>query len=292
MEVSSDLVGIKLKLLKTKVDWRHSTNYCAAIGETNPLYFDNIKNEVLVSHPVFPVALSWDMNSNLDKYVDYPIEKEIIHRLVHQSESMDIKRLLKVGEEVTIKGEIIAVTPHKMGTKILLRFDYIDSTEELILQEYTGGLIFGMACADEGKGKENIPITTRIELAEGEKPVWEKEIPIARNLPYLYDGCANISAKIHTSPKFATSLGLPDIILHGTASLALAVKELTAHYDLDPRRIVNLASKFTGMIVPGNNITLQVLKMEDTEGEKKIDFELQNGDGEAALRGGRICCLI
>jgi len=260
MEVSSALVGIKTNPFKVKVTRRHSTNYAAAIGETSSLYFDDAKNEVLVSHPVFPVALSWELNSNLDKYVDYPIEREIIERLVHQSEQMEINRLLRVGEEVSIEGEVIAVMPHDMGTKIALRFDYLDAAGELILREYTGGLIFGMACADEGKGKENVPTSARVELAEGEKPAWEKKIYIDRNLPYLYDGCANISAAIHTSPKFATSLGLPDIILHGTASLAISVREITAHYKLDPSKMTHLAAKFTGMIIPGSEISLEVLK--------------------------------
>ncbi|MBL4657200.1 MAG: MaoC family dehydratase N-terminal domain-containing protein [Flavobacteriales bacterium] len=290
MEVSSDLVGIKTKPFKVKVTRRHSTNYAAAIGDLNPLYFDNVNNDVLVSHPVFAVALSWELNSNLNKYVDYPMEREVIERLVHQSEQMEIKRLFQVGEEVSIEGEVIAVMPHDMGTKIVIRFDYMDSESELILREHTGGLIFGMTCSDEGKGKENVPISERVELADGEKPIWEKELFIDRNLPYLYDGCANISAAIHTSPKFATSLGLPDIILHGTASLALSVKELTTHYKLDPRKISALGAKFTGMIVPGNNITLTVLRLDETDKELVIDFEVMNTNGEPALRGGRIIC--
>jgi len=288
MQISSTLVGTLTKPFKTKVTKRLSSNYAAAIGETNSLYFDDLAHKLLVAHPVFPVALSWELNANLDKYIETQIEKEIIERLVHQSEHMEINRLLQVGEEVTIKGEIIAVLPHALGTKIVLRFEYIDTDEELILREYTGGIIFGSTCADEGQGKDKLPVTERVELPEGQEPVWKKVITINRNLPYIYDGCANISAQIHTSPKFAKSLGLPDIILHGTATLAIAVKELTTHYELDPRQIILLAAKFTGMVIPGNDITLRVLNEEGANGEKHIDFDVLNSDGEAALKGGRI----
>ena len=106
--------------------------------------------------------------------------------------------------------------------------------------------------------------------------------------PNIYDGCANISSPIHTSPNFAKSLGLPDIILHGTATLAIAVKELTAHYDLNPSQMTHLASKFTGMVIPGKNITLRVLKKEEADNKQRIDFEVLNEDGEAALKGGHI----
>lgn len=288
MEISSDLVGAKLKPLKAKVERRASTNYAAAIGETNPIYFDDLEQDNLVSHPVFPVALSWELNSNLDQYIDYPIEKEIIHRLVHQSEHMEIKRLLRVGEEVTIQGKILAVMPHMLGTKIVIYLEYLDINKEIVLKEYTGGIVFGTACADEGKGKDDLPVSPRVELAEGEQYIWSKELFVDRNLPYIYDGCANISAAIHTSPKFATSIGLPDIILHGTASLALAIKELTAHYNIDPRNVTELAAKFTGMVVPGNNITINVLKVEEDNGQKVIDFEVTNVKGEGALKGGRL----
>jgi len=288
MKISSGLVGAQIKPLKTVVEKRLSTNYAAAIGETNPLYFDDLNHDLLVAHPLFPVTLSWEINSNLDKYIDYPIEKELIQRLVHQTEYMEINRLLKVEEEIIIKGEIVAVLPHNSGTRIVVRFDYLDEGEELVLREYTGGLIFGLTCADQGKGKDDIPVIAKIELEEGKEPVWEKEISVDRNLTYIYDGCANISSPIHTSPKFANSLGLPGIILHGTATLAIAVKELTVHYNLDPQQIKAVAAKFTGMVIPGNSITLWVLKMEEADGMKRIDFEVLNDKGEAVIMGGSI----
>jgi hypothetical protein len=44
--------------------------------------------------------------------------------------------------------------------------------------------------------------------------------------PYVYDGCTNIYFPIHTSVGFARMVGLPDIILQGTATLAYAAREL------------------------------------------------------------------
>ena len=51
-------------------------------------------------------------------------------------------------------------------------------------------------------------------------------VPIAREMPHAYTECASIWNPIHTERAVALGAGLPDIILHGTATWALAGREL------------------------------------------------------------------
>src|SRR5665811_1937903 len=41
MEISSRFVGTPLKPLETQITWRQTTNYAAALGDTNPRYLDD-----------------------------------------------------------------------------------------------------------------------------------------------------------------------------------------------------------------------------------------------------------
>ena len=74
---------------------------------------------------------------------------------------------------------------------------------------------------------------------------------------------AEIDAPIHTNPKFAKSIGLPDIILQGTCTFAKSVSLiLLKELNNEAKQIKSVAAKFTGMIVPPNKITVRLLKKE------------------------------
>ena len=51
----------------------------------------------------------------------------------------------------------------------------------------------------------------------------EVEIPVPAGAAHTYTECARIWNPIHTDKAVALAAGLPDIILHGTANLALGV---------------------------------------------------------------------
>ena len=61
---------------------------------------------------------------------------------------------------------------------------------------------------------------------------WSTEVPISSTLAHVYTECARIWNPIHTDRAVARAAGLPDIILHGTATLALAISQTLRH---DPR---------------------------------------------------------
>jgi acyl dehydratase len=83
-------------------------------------------------------------------------------------------------------------------------------------------------------------------------------IPIAREAPYVYTECAQIWNPIHTERAVALAAGLPDIILHGTATWALAASQLIQHCaGGEPTRLRRLAGRFAAMVMPGTTLTMQ-----------------------------------
>ena len=124
----------------------------------------------------------------------------------------------------------------------------------------TSGMLRSVACAGEGIGAENLPVVPR---AAPERALWEVPQEISREAPYLYDGCAGVAFPIHTSPAFARSVGLPDIIYHGVATLALAVRELVnREAGADPTAVKRLSCRFRGMVIPGSTINIQLMRRE------------------------------
>ena len=72
MNLESRLVGTPLKNYQTEIDWRETTNYAAAVQDNNPKYFDDMEEESIVSHPMFPVSVTWPVLSRLDQFIDSP----------------------------------------------------------------------------------------------------------------------------------------------------------------------------------------------------------------------------
>ena len=77
-------------------------------------------------------------------------------------------------------------------------------------------------------------------------------------MPHVYTECADIWNPIHTERKVALAAGLPDIILHGTATWALAVREIVSkQLGSDPARLARFSGRCTGMVIPGNDIIVR-----------------------------------
>lgn len=72
MKLTSDFVGATLKEYICHINARRTMNYAAAIGDANPLYFNDERPEGIIAPPLFPVALTWPIVENITDYLDAP----------------------------------------------------------------------------------------------------------------------------------------------------------------------------------------------------------------------------
>lgn len=286
MEISSELTGTPLKEFVTDISWRRTTNYAAAVHDLNPHYFDDERPGGLVAPPMFSVALTWPILERLWEFIELEhFPREILATQVHYSEHLQFHAPLKPGNKVRIRGKIAAVLPHRAGTHMVIRLDAEDQNRTPLFTEHIGGMMRGVRCTSQGSGKETLPNVPETE--EPAKPLWTQQVYIDPLLTYTYDGCSDIVFPIHTSPKFAHQVGLPGIILQGTATLALATREIVKrNADGDPSRLQELSCRFTGMVIPGTKITIQLLSSMQTKGSTNLFFQVLNNQGQEALSKG------
>jgi acyl dehydratase len=122
-----------------------------------------------------------------------------------------------------------------------------------------------------------------VPAANGAPAVDAVVLAIPREMPHVYTECASIWNPIHTERAVALAAGLPDIILHGTATWALAGREVLRLYaDSDPRRLRRLHGRFRGMVFPGTEIRIE--HQRDASGA--IHFVVRNHRGEPAIDQG------
>jgi acyl dehydratase len=287
MELNANLLGTPLKTYQTTITWRETTNYAASVQDNNPRYFDDRDEAGMVSHPMFAVSVTWPVLSRLDTFIessDFP--KAVLMTQVHYTEHLILHRLIRPGDELTIVGTLKAFLPHRAGTHAIICLEAEDRKGESVFTEYTGAMLRGIACGEGGRVGQ-LPLVP--ENDAGEEILWASDIPVDPLRPYIYDGCSNIVFPIHTSPNFARMVGLPGIILQGTATLAYAIREVVNYEaDKDPARVAEIACRFSGMVLPGTDIRVCCTGRNSHTDFTDIFFEVRNGDQEKAVRNGYV----
>ena len=286
MKISSKFVGVPLKEYRRVVSWRDTMNYAAAIDDNNTRYFNDELESGIVAPPMFSVAATWPVVENLKNYVaadDFPFE--FLRTQVHFSEFLEFHAAIKPGDELCIKGVIAAILPHRAGTHIILRFNAANQDGQPIFTEHFGGLLRGVSCEDGGAGGETLAVIPA--SPETNKNLWEQTIRIDALRPFVYDGCTNIFFPIHTSRKFARDVGLPGILLQGTATLAYAARELLDHHgDGDPSSLQALGCRFTGMLFPDTDIKVQLLACTNHSQHSDLFFRVLGDQGQVVIKDG------
>ena len=281
MELNTQFAGTRLRPMQTEVNRRRSTNYAAAIGDNNPLYFDDQRSEGQIAPPMLAVALTWPISSNLDAYLeakDFPTE--VLLAQVHYSERLDFHRPMRPGDRLTINGQLAAILPHRAGTHSIIRYEAVDRENRPVFTEHVGVMLRGVTCGGEGVDLD-LPRDQQGEWDTA--PLWRQKVPVDPMRPYIYDGCSDIVFAIHTSPAFAVGVGLPGVILQGTCTLALAARELVnREAGGDPARLKTLSCRFSAMVRPGSTISVD-LKSRNNEDHF---FEVVNHEGEKAVSKG------
>jgi len=290
MKIDAKYTGTKLKDFITHINWRHTMNYAAAINDTNDKYFNDEREQGVIAHPANCVAITWPVSERIWEYADiedFPME--IVATQVHYSEHLEIHKPVKPGDKLTIKGKIAAILPHRAGTHLVIKYEATDENGMLVFTEHTGAMMRGVSCTGNSNAQELLPsVPENISPSE----LWKTEIFVDPLRPFIYDGCSGIFFPIHTSVKFARQVGLPGIILQGTATLAMTISSIIENEaNGNPERIKTICCRFTGMVRPDSNISIQLTGKNTNKDNTDLFFNTLNSSGQKAISNGYIKIL-
>lgn len=285
MRIDSDIAGARLKEYTTGVTWRQTTNYAASVGDMNPRYFDDLREGGIIAPPMFAVAVSWPIQQNIFEYVEMPYPPDLFRTMVHYTEYIEFFRPIRPGDRLWVRGEVAAILPHRAGSRIVFRFSVTDPEGRPFHTEFVSALLRGVSCDDGGREAISVPAPPKSRPVA--VPVWEDNIYIGKEAPYVYDGCTNIVFAIHTSPAFARSVGLPGTLLQGTATMAYAVRQLVnREAGEDPTKLKAISGRFTGMVLPDSWIKVRLFEREINGCEAHLYFEVLNNQQQRVISEG------
>ncbi len=283
MPVHAEIVGAVSEALTHKIDSRWLMAYAAGLGDLNPRYMDTEAHSV-VAHPVFPVCLEWAVQLTLGNLKGVPLPTaEEAARGVHGSHDLHLFRQIKAGTTLSTQSTYIDLKDTRAGAVTTMRLDTRDQeTNELMATTYQSGVYRGVATAGGNKNIEPLPALPNWHLPETPDST---AIYIAEGAAHVYTECARIWNPIHSDKAYARAAGLPDIILHGTASLALSITEVVNRYaDGDPARVKRLGGRFASMVFMPSTVTLESHREAGI-----VSFQLKTETGDIAIRNGFVC---
>ena len=265
-----------------EVTARAITAYAGGVGDFNPVYFEDDRPGGLIAHPGMVFTWQWNSRFTPDQHLDL----QLVRRGVQSWLDVRFNRPIREGDIITSQGQSIAVKQIRPGVLSTQRFTFRDSSGETVAIMDSSGITRGAELdGDEAELESAPPLPQRSTNADA--PVWTTTLPIDPQAPHVYTECADIWNPIHTERKVALAAGLPDIILHGSASLIIALREvINRSFDGDPTCLRRFAGQFRGMVIPGRPVTVHALEERDEGDRKIVFFEMLNDQGQSAIANG------
>ncbi|MEE9276855.1 MAG: MaoC/PaaZ C-terminal domain-containing protein, partial [Dehalococcoidia bacterium] len=259
--------------------------FAAGVGDFNPCYFDDTRPGGLVGHPGLVFAFQWNNRPQPAR----PLSTRAASRYVNSGADVRYARPFRQDEVITCQGEIVAVKQIRPGVFTAQRYTMRDATAATVAElDYAGILRGGVT---EGPDRESAPLPPLPQPSpDNTEPVWEAELQIGPEAPHVYTACADIYNPIHTERTVALAAGLPDVILHGSATLTIAAREVIDRcLDGDPTSLARLAGQFRAMVFPGHPITVRCHEdRTGADGGREIFFDVLNHQGEYAVASGLV----
>jgi acyl dehydratase len=291
VRIPTSVVGVTVGPREQAIDARWLMAYAAGLGETAPEYFDTTRTGGIVAHPLFPVCYEWALALDVRTKA---LPDDIAVRGVHATHRLTVHRAPRAGDRLRTTAALVALERRSPGAYLVLRMETVDAAGRPVSTTDYGSLYLGVDC-DGPPHPDPLPLGER-EISplspqgrgQGEG-AWSTEVPIASTLAHVYTECARIWNPIHTDRAVARAAGLPDIILHGTATLALAISQVLSRQPRGPATPVRgVECRFGAMVRLPSRLTVRGDGVDPTPDDDVVRFEVLAEDGRPAVRDGRL----
>jgi acyl dehydratase len=270
------ILGVVTIPITDTVDARWLMAYTAGLGDTAERCYDTLAAGGPLAHPLFPVCYEWPALVALRQHVT---GDDLARLSVHATHDLVIERLPRDGDRVTTTARMVAVERRRTGTLVVARLTTVDADGRVLTTTDYGSVYRGVDTPETGRIADPLP---RPAVRAGNL-LWSERVELPAGIAHVYTECARIWNPIHTDAAVARAAGLPGIILHGTATLALAVSRVvTRELGGDVARVRGVAARFTGFVRLPSAITVRGRGRQATT----IAFDAVDADGTSVLGEG------
>jgi acyl dehydratase len=285
MPLDTSLVGITAGPVASEIDARWTMAYAAGIDDTAACYLDTRRPEGIVAHPVFPVCFEWPAALAIRAKSRGSLAQAEASRGVHATQHMILHRAVRPPMRLTTTATLVGMEARKPGAYEVAKFETVDDKGAPVCTTYSGSIYRQVEIrgAERPAAMPKPPLLVKLPA----KPRAEIKVAIPTGAAHVYTECARIWNPVHTDAAVAAAAGLPAIILHGTATLAMAVSRIVmAEAGGDPERIAEIYGRFGAMVLMPSEVLVRIHAREKAAGGEAVFFEAISAEGGRAIRDG------
>jgi len=278
LTMSRDVVGIIVGPIAHAIDARWLMAYAAGLGDTDARYFDTLDPGGPAPHPLFPVCYEWPVMVALRARAT---SDALATRSVHATHDVTLHRAVRAGDTLHTSARVTGLAHRRAGTLLTVRLETVDAAGHPVSTTDYGTVYRDVGFEGEDHG------AVGEAAAKPDLPAGAAALPVdvPAGLAHIYTECARIWNPIHSDVAIARAAGLPGIILHGTATLALAVSRILRHTGTDPRAVTRVRGRFAGMVPLPSRLTVRVA---EAPRNKAFVFDAIGEDRAPVLSGGAL----
>jgi acyl dehydratase len=288
LRIPTSAVGVTVGPREHAVDARWLMAYAAALGDHAPEYFDTTRPDGILAHPLFPVCYEWPLALDVRAKA---LPDEVAVRGVHATHRLMLHRAPRAGDRLSTTATVAALERRTPGAYLVLRMETVDAAGRPVSTTEYGSLYLGVECdAPQSASSLKREGTLSPEgRGQGKGWSWTADVPIAATLAHVYTDCARIWNPIHTDRAVALGAGLPDIILHGTATLALAISQALGRQPRGATTPVRaVTARFGAMVRMPSRIVVRGQAPRPSAAGAIVGFEALAEDGRPAVRDAEL----
>jgi len=283
MALAASNVGRSWGPVEGILDPRWTMAYAAGVGDDSPCYYDTTAPPVAV-HPVYPVSPEWSLLIT-DVAADQPWSIDDALRGVHATHGLVLHRTLHAGSTFSLSATVVSLEQRRPGAYQVIRFDARDAEGHALWTSWMGTVFRGV-------GIDGRPVTIDtpepVAPATGTPTSTCGEFAVSVTDAHVYGECARIWNPIHTDASVARQAGLDGVILHGTATLAKAVTQLSSGLNIEPGDVERIACRFASPARPGDVLLVRIDEPQVTETTTALAFDVADSRGRLVLDGGHL----
>jgi len=282
MPFPTDRVGTRLQAYEVELTTRKILAYAGGLGASEAAYLDDVQEQGLRALPFLCVSPEWPVLLSMRHLLDDALPPEEARRGVHAIQDSTFHRPMRPGDRLVTEGQLVSATRIRSGVltvcKLITR---AEGDPAPVTTTWTSSIYRDVDLAGDEMTLESPPASPSLEPPGPDAVIDRLHIP--REMPHVYSECADIWNPIHSERREALAAGLPDIILHGTATWALAGLTILRRYaSNDVSTLKRMTGRFSGMVIPGGDILIHHQK----EANGMVRFEVRTSAGASAISQG------
>lgn len=258
--------------------------FAAGIGDCSELTLSDAEPAFMAS-PYMIVSPEWKVAKVMMEGSSLGLSSQEAATALHVGQDTVFHNSLTAGQQLVLLATVVMIKQTAAGVLTCCKLESSDEgSGEPVATSYLTTLYRGVVIEGDPGIEEPVPADNYLAATDSCEQL-KISLGIPREFLHIYTACADIYNPIHTETSFARALGLPDILVHGTALWALAGREIVKAFGKsDPRNLARLCGRFGAMVMPDTNI--DIIQYRHPERPDTICFSVINEAGEEAISQG------